>query len=105
MEVYERLVAQDVDDPPDLVISADTVVITPPQTTPSSSHQPTSASHAAGPSAPLSVGHAPSRILEKPLDRDEHMRMLQDLNGKTCEVVTGVCVVYPTIAQPGFQMR
>lgn len=31
-------------------------------------------------------------ILEKPETREENLRMLQELNGKTCEVVTGVTV-------------
>ena len=37
-------------------------------------------------------GPAPQDILEKPLDKEDNMRMLLDLNGGRCEVVTGVTV-------------
>lgn len=33
-----------------------------------------------------------ARILEKPETTEENLRMLKELNGKTCEVVTGVTV-------------
>ena len=29
-------------------------------------------------------------LLEKPVDKADNLRMLQDLNGSVCEVVTGV---------------
>ena len=29
-------------------------------------------------------------LLEKPLDKEDNLRMLMDLNGSVCEVVTGV---------------
>ena len=29
-------------------------------------------------------------LLEKPISKADHLRMLQDLNGNVCEVVTGV---------------
>lgn len=31
-------------------------------------------------------------LLEKPLDKSDNLRMLMDMNGAVCEVVTGVCV-------------
>ena len=34
----------------------------------------------------------PQDILEKPRDKDDNLRMLLDLNGGICEVVTGVTV-------------
>ena len=37
-------------------------------------------------------GPDPQDILEKPLDKEDNMRMLLDLNGGRCEVVTGVTV-------------
>ena len=37
-------------------------------------------------------GPDPQDILEKPLDEEDNMRMLLDLNGGRCEVVTGVTV-------------
>ena len=37
-------------------------------------------------------GPAPQDILEKPLDKEDNMRMLLDLNGGRCEVVTGVTI-------------
>lgn len=34
-------------------------------------------------------------LLEKPLSKADHLRMLQDLNGNVCEVVTGVSLGEP----------
>ena len=34
----------------------------------------------------------PQDILEKPTDKEDNLRMLLDLNGGVCEVVTGVSV-------------
>jgi len=31
-------------------------------------------------------------LLEKPLDKSDNLRMLMDMNGAVCEVVTGVCI-------------
>ncbi|KAH0832890.1 Maf Ham1 [Lanmaoa asiatica] len=74
VEVYERLVTENPDDPPDLVIGADTVVFT----------------HAL-PSTTLEMELGTRQeLLEKPLSKADHLRMLQDLNGNVCEVVTGV---------------
>ncbi|KAN0060639.1 hypothetical protein ACQY0O_007297 [Thecaphora frezii] len=75
IEVYQRLVTQNPQDPPDFVISADTVVI------------------------------REDEILEKPIDAQDNLRMLADLNGKSCEVVTGVTFVYPILQAPGYQTR
>ncbi|KAI9431109.1 Maf/Ham1 [Lactarius indigo] len=68
VEVYERLVRADPENGPDLVIGADTVVLT----------------------------HA------QPLN---NLRMLQDLNGSVCEVVTGVSLVFPVLTSPGYDIR
>ena len=95
VEVYERLVvgiapphfrvqrhseiqqAEDPDNPPDLVIAADTVVLT----------------HAAPVVGQVHESLLPpmtQEILEKPVDKEDNLRMLLDLNGGICEVVTGV---------------
>lgn len=85
------------EDPPDLVIAADTVVI------------------------------KGEEIMEKPLDPIDHARMIAELNDGTvgdawtgttitlyhsppltvpqCEVVTGLTIVHPTLQQPGYQLR
>lgn len=63
-------------------------------------------------------------LLEKPLDKSDNLRMLMDMNGAICEVVTGVCVgqspssclstsesdmdfhpVYPVIYSPGYTLK
>jgi predicted house-cleaning NTP pyrophosphatase (Maf/HAM1 superfamily) len=62
---------------PDLVIGADTVVLT--------HAQPISSDVAY--SEQLNVRQ---ELLEKPEDKSDNLRMLQDLNGSVCEVVTGV---------------
>jgi septum formation protein len=41
-------------------------------------------------------------LLEKPKDTADNLRMLMDLNGQVCEVVTGVTVVYPILTAPGY---
>jgi hypothetical protein len=56
--------------------SADTVVFT---------HAPPSASDAT-----YGTSAGPQELLEKPTSKDDNMRMLLDLNGGMCEVVTGV---------------
>lgn len=75
LEVYERLVEQDVDDPPDFIIAADTVVV------------------------------KDEEILEKPLDAMDNMRMLAELNDGECEVITGVTVLFPIIESPGYKIK
>ncbi|KAJ7935623.1 Maf-like protein [Mycena leptocephala] len=37
--------------------------------------------------------------------KEENFRMLLDLNGGVCEVVTGVVVVYPILTAPGYMLR
>ena len=62
---------------PDLVIGADTVVLT----------------HAQPLSSDIAYSELPSmlqELLEKPESKEDNLRMLQDLNGSVCEVVTGV---------------
>ncbi|KAG6894480.1 hypothetical protein C0993_011406, partial [Termitomyces sp. T159_Od127] len=63
VEVYERLVSEDPDNPPDLVIAV----------LPSHSQE----------------------LLEKPVSKEDNLRMLLDINGGVCEVVTGVVVDNP----------
>ncbi|KAJ7282817.1 inosine triphosphate pyrophosphatase-like protein [Mycena rebaudengoi] len=92
IEVYERLVEADPENPPDLVIAADTVVL----------------SHAAPSTTQTSYEILPSinqELLEKPNTKAENLRMLLDLNGGICEVVTGVVVVYPVLTSPGYNTR
>ncbi|KAI0750164.1 Maf/Ham1 [Daedaleopsis nitida] len=93
VEVYERLVTEQPDDAPDLVIAADTVVLT---------HAPPDLSSTPyDPNAPA----GPQDILEKPRDKEDHLRMLLDLNGGICEVVTGVSLVYPVLEAPGYTIK
>ncbi|KAI0363862.1 Maf/Ham1 [Pilatotrama ljubarskyi] len=93
VEVYERLVNENPDDAPDLVIAADTVVLT---------HPPPGLS-----STPRFVDEMPppQDILEKPMNKEDNMRMLLDLNGGVCEVVTGVSVVFPVLEAPGYKIK
>ncbi|KAG8864790.1 hypothetical protein FRB96_003376 [Tulasnella sp. 330] len=79
VEVYERLVLQNPDNPPDLVVGADTIVLT--RVTPA-----TSGLH------PSLEPEVPPEILEKPGSKADNLRMLLELNGHTCEVVTGITV-------------
>ncbi|KAG8875404.1 hypothetical protein FRB97_005139 [Tulasnella sp. 331] len=88
VEVYERLVLQNPDNPPDLVVGADTIVLT--RVTPA-----TSGLH------PSLEPEVPPEILEKPGSKADNLRMLLELNGHTCEVVTGITVVYPILTAPG----
>ncbi len=44
-------------------------------------------------------------LLEKPTSKDDNLRMLLDLNGGVCEVVTGVTVVYPILTAPGYALK
>ena len=44
-------------------------------------------------------------LLEKPESKEDNMRMLLDLNGRSCEVVTGVSVVYPILTAPGYGIK
>ncbi|PKI82987.1 hypothetical protein MVES1_003001 [Malassezia vespertilionis] len=75
LEVYKRLVLENPADPPELVIGADTVVI------------------------------ADEQILEKPRDKMDNLRMLADLSGKPCTVITGVAIVHPVLYNPGYKLR
>ncbi|KAF7784815.1 hypothetical protein Agabi119p4_980 [Agaricus bisporus var. burnettii] len=89
VEVYERLIREDPDNPPDLVIAADTVVLT---------HAQPSISQTSYADLP----QVEQQLLEKPSDKEDNFRMLMDLNGGVCEVVTGVTVVFPVIYAPGY---
>jgi septum formation protein len=44
-------------------------------------------------------------ILEKPQDKGDNLRMLLELNGGRCEVVTGISVVYPILTAPGYAIK
>jgi len=80
VEVYERLVQTQPDLAPSLVIAADTVVL-------------------------VKELDGPEYILEKPISKADNLRMLLDMNGKTCEVVTGVALVYPILTSPGYEIK
>ncbi|GAA5879795.1 hypothetical protein JCM16303_004183 [Sporobolomyces ruberrimus] len=77
VEVYEKLVRENPEDPPDLVIGADTVV--------------------------LLAGPSPA-ILEKPQNKVDQMDMLRSYRGEQVQVVTGVTIVQPIIANPGYSV-
>ncbi|KIO09550.1 hypothetical protein M404DRAFT_131877 [Pisolithus tinctorius Marx 270] len=80
VEVYNRLVEADPDDPPDLVIGADTVVFT----------------HAL-PATTLEMETGTRQeLLEKPTSKVDNLRMLLDLNGS---------VFYPILTAPGYAVR
>jgi len=92
VEVYRKLVEDEPDHAPDLVISADTVVLT----------------HAQPVTSDISYSLAPEihqELLEKPQSKEDNLRMLLDLNGSVCEVVTGVVVVYPVLTSPGYSVK
>ncbi|KZT51991.1 Maf/Ham1 [Calocera cornea HHB12733] len=91
VEVYERLVKEDPEDPPDLVIAADTVVL--------------SSVTMSAPGSALPNGEPMPEILEKPASQADNLRMLLDLNGHKCEVVTGVTIVYPILIAPGYAIK
>ncbi|KIP11030.1 hypothetical protein PHLGIDRAFT_28160 [Phlebiopsis gigantea 11061_1 CR5-6] len=92
VEVYQRLVGANPDDSPDLVIAADTVVLThPPLGLASIQFE--------------STGPVLQEILEKPISKEDNLRMLLDLNGGVCEVVTGVSLVYPVLEAPGYKIK
>ncbi|KAM6493453.1 Inosine triphosphate pyrophosphatase-like protein [Amanita muscaria] len=87
VEVYERMVTADPDNSPDLVIAADTVVLTQAQ------------------ASALQSEDVRQDVLEKPSDKEDNLRMLLDLNGNVCEVVSGVTVAYPILTAPGYRIR
>ncbi|KAJ6508808.1 Maf/Ham1 [Mycena sanguinolenta] len=92
VEVYERLVETDPENGPDLVIAADTVVLT----------------HAMPSTTQTSYEMLPEikrELLEKPTSKEDNYRMLLDLNGGVCEVVTGLVIVYPVLTSPGYNIR
>ncbi|EAU85097.1 hypothetical protein CC1G_08070 [Coprinopsis cinerea okayama7 len=96
IEVYERLVESEPDNAPDLVIAADTVVLT---------HAPETSSTVSQSVLSSALGPSPQEVLEKPRDKEDHLRMLLDLNGNVCEVVTGVVVVWPVLQSPGYKVQ
>ncbi|THH07382.1 hypothetical protein EW145_g3416 [Phellinidium pouzarii] len=92
VEVWDQLLlkAEDPDDPPDLVIGADTVVLT--HVEPSHS----------GIDYSLLPQERPE-ILEKPISKADNLRMLLDLNGGL--ISDGCCTVYPILTAPGYQIK
>ncbi|KAF5327619.1 hypothetical protein D9619_005033 [Psilocybe cf. subviscida] len=86
VEVYEKLVVSTSHD------LTDTVVLTHPQ--PITSDVSTSV-----------LGPIHQDLLEKPSSKEDNLRMLLDMNGNVCEVVTGVVVVYPILTSPGYSIR
>ncbi|KAF8982758.1 inosine triphosphate pyrophosphatase-like protein [Cyathus striatus] len=83
VEVYERLVAEDPDNAPDIVIAADTVVLT----------------HAQPATSDLGYSVLPEtkqELLEKPMSEVDNLRMLMDLNGNA---------MYPVLTSPGYQTK
>ena len=91
--------------------SADTVVLT--HTT-----------HAVSNVDPSLLPQERPEVLEKPISKADNLRMLLDLNGSACEVVTGVTLgtnipvnfrlyaakliyepVYPILTAPGYEIR
>ncbi|KAI6098142.1 Maf Ham1 [Pisolithus sp. B1] len=89
VEVYQRLVEADPDDPPVLVIGADTIVFT----------------HALPATALEMETGTRQELLEKPTSRADNLRMLLDVNGGVCEVVSGVSLVYPILTARGYAIR
>jgi septum formation protein maf len=75
VEVYQRLVRESPENPPDLVIGADTVLVDEGQ------------------------------VLEKPVDATDNLRMLAELRGRSCTVITGVALVHPVLQSPGYHVR
>ncbi|TFK61954.1 Maf/Ham1, partial [Pluteus cervinus] len=48
---------------------------------------------------------AAQELLEKPKDKEDNLRMLLDMNGQVCEVVTGLSVAYPVLTAPGYNIK
>jgi len=92
VEVYRRLVENESDDAPNLVIGADTVVLSHHISAVSSTHHS------------VLAGQRPD-ILEKPQSKADNLRMLLELNGGACEVVTGITLVYPIVTAPGYAIK
>ncbi len=47
----------------------------------------------------------PQDLLEKPRDKEDNLRMLLDLNGAICEVVTGVSIGASRLLRPAPVIR
>jgi septum formation protein len=77
-------------------LSADTVVL---------SHAPEVSSIVSQSVLNSTLGPMPQDILEKPQDKADNLRMLMDLNGNVCEVVTGVVIIYPVLQSPGYKVQ
>ncbi|CAH7685781.1 inosine triphosphate pyrophosphatase-like protein [Phakopsora pachyrhizi] len=87
IDVYRQAVESSPDQPPDLVIAADTVI----QSTSADDEVP--------------------RIIEKPVSRQSQLLTLSELvdlsssKDSRIEVVTGVSVVYPIVSSPGYRVK
>jgi len=92
IQVYEKLVGENPDNAPDIVIAADTVVFTHAQPITSDT-------------AYSMLPDVNQELLEKPSSKEDNLRMLLDLNGGVCEVVTGLVIVYPTLVSPGYTIK
>ncbi|CAA7265758.1 unnamed protein product [Cyclocybe aegerita] len=92
VQVYEKLVEENPEEAPDLVIGADTIVLTHPQPVTSDTSYSLLPSHN-------------QELLEKPSSKEDNLRMLLDMNGNVCEVVTGLVVVYPVLSAPGYMIK
>ncbi|KDE05635.1 maf-like protein [Microbotryum lychnidis-dioicae p1A1 Lamole] len=79
IDVYSKLVRESPDDPPDLVIGADTVVVL--------------------------GSEASYSILEKPRSKADQMGMLTDFNGSKVDVITAVTLAQPQLANPGYSLQ
>ncbi|KAJ9103768.1 hypothetical protein QFC21_002230 [Naganishia friedmannii] len=135
MEVYHRLIAKDNKNAPGLIISGDTVVIFhPPAPAAGDINDCTTVNGNAFARLIMSnkfnqeiqdfgKGHnkgkgnnnrealTDEKVQPSRSSRNQWTRMsrqyktLIELNGKKCEIVTGVTIVYPTTTDPGYELR
>ncbi|TEB31557.1 hypothetical protein FA13DRAFT_1791349 [Coprinellus micaceus] len=76
--------------PPDVVIVADTIVLTHPSPIASNNDQ-------------TQLGME-QQLLEKQGTKEENLRMLLDMNGNVCEVPTGATLIFPVLQSPGYDI-
>ncbi|CCO30513.1 N-acetylserotonin O-methyltransferase-like protein Short=ASMTL [Rhizoctonia solani AG-1 IB] len=81
VEVYVRMVEENPDDPPSLVIAADTVVLTKIASAGSNIHDSL-------------LPEVRPDILEKPQDKGDNLRMLLELNGYAIKSMDDRCIVH-----------
>ncbi|KAF7327954.1 Maf/Ham1-domain-containing protein [Mycena kentingensis (nom. inval.)] len=103
VDLYERLVRDDPENAPDLVIAgASPSSLVAASGTYSSTADTVVLSHA---SPGMSQSLSTQELLEKPTSREDNLRMLLDLNGGVCEIVTGLVLLYPILTAPGYMTR